>query len=254
MIQFARYAPYLAARGHRVSLIVIPTLVELFHSLKGIQRVIATPFKPREEKGPICWLPLMSVPHVLGLAEDDLRADVPYLAAEPARVAVWAKRLGAHGFKIGIAWQGNPKYTDDEKRSIPLAEFAPLAEIAGVRLISLQLGSGSDQIENVAFRDRIETLGEAFDAGPSSFLDTAAVMTRLDLVVISDTSIAHLAGALARPAFVALARVPDWRWLLDRDDSPWYPSLRLFRQSAPGDWPGVFARIAEAVRELAGRG
>src|SRR5262249_47891169 len=133
----------------------------------------------------------------------------------------------------------------DKLRSIPLHEFAALAGIPGVRLISLQKGTGVEDIPAASFE--IETLGESFDEGGGAFLDSAAVMMNLDLVVTPCTSIARLAGALGRPTFVALMHVPEWRWLLDRDDSPWYPATRLFRQSSAGDWPPVFARIADAV-------
>jgi hypothetical protein len=130
-----------------------------------------------------------------------------------------------------------------------LAVLAPLAQIAGVRLISLQKGLGEEQIATVDFRDRIETLGENFDEDGGAFADTAAAMMSLDLVVCPNTSIAHLAGALGREVFLALPRAGDWRWLLGRDDSPWYPTLRLFRQTTSGDWSDVIARMAQAVAQ-----
>jgi hypothetical protein len=173
------------------------------------------------------------------------------LAAEPQRVAAWRERLGEHGFKIGIAWQNAGASHLDKLRSIPLHEFADLSVIPGVRLISLQKGPGVEEVGEVEFAERIETLGESFDAGGGAFLDTAAVMMSLDLIVTPCNAIAHVAGALDRPTFVALMRVPEWRWLLDRTDTPWYPATRLFRQSRAGDWRGVFAQIADAVRTLA---
>ena len=141
----------------------------------------------------------------------------------------------------------------DRARSFPLAEFAPLARLPGVRLISLQKGRGSEQIADLPSGVTVETLGADFDAGPDAFIDTAAVMSRLDLVVTSDTSIAHLAGALGRPTWVVLKHVPDWRWLLGREDSPWYPTMRLFRQETLGDWKPVFARMAEELGTLLSR-
>jgi len=151
-----------------------------------------------------------------------------------------------------MAWQGNPHVALDIGRSVPLAEFAPLAEMPGVRLIALQKGFGSEQIGTCGFGDRILVPGPDFDEGPDAFLDTAALMMSLDLVVTSDTSIAHLAGALRRPCFLALKKYPEWRWGMTGETTAWYPSMRLFRQERDGDWGGVFERIAEAVRERAG--
>jgi tetratricopeptide (TPR) repeat protein len=188
---------------------------------------------------------LMSLPLAFGVTLDGIPASVPYLRAEPERDAAWRARLGTRGFRIGIAWQGKPGVID-EGRSIALREFAPLAAIPGVRLISLQKGLGSGQLADADFA--IETPGADFDSGPDAFLDSAAVMQSLDLVITSDTAIAHLAGALGRPAWVALKYLPEWRWMLSRPDSPWYPTLRLFRQQAPGDWGGVFATMARELQ------
>ena len=166
--------------------------------------------------------------------------------AEGPLIARWKERIDEHGFKVGIAWHGNPK-TLDASKFIPLQEFAPLAAIPGVRLISLQYRDGLDQLARLPPDIAIETLGDDFNRGPDGFVDTAAVMSNLDLVVTCDTSIAHLAGALARPTWIGLKQVPDWRWMLDRSDSPWYPSARLFRQSVRGDWAGVVLNMARAL-------
>ena len=149
---------------------------------------------------------------------------------------------------MGFCWQGNPDHLADRQRSIPHSQFAPLAEIPGVRLLSLQAPPASAQIADSAFGHRIETLGEAVDQEAGAFMDTAAVMMHLDLIIACDTSVAHLAGALGRPVFIALSHVPDWRWLRDREDSPWYPTARLFRQDQAGEWTPVFERITAAVR------
>ena len=150
---------------------------------------------------------------------------------------------------MGIAWQGNPRYKWDAHRSIPLAAFAPLAHMPRVRLISLQKGPGAEQIRSVNVE--VIDFGTKLDK-EAAFVDTAALMQSLDLVITSDTAIAHLAGALGAPAWVALKQVPDWRWMMDRADSPWYPSIRLFRQSARNDWNGVFADIERELRVLVG--
>ena len=216
--------------------------------MPGVERVI-TDIESIDNAGQARWLPMMSLPFVLGTTPDTVPARVPYLAADPQRIAGWRERLGGEGFKIGITWQGSTDFRLDRSRSLPLAAFAPLAQIDGVRLVSLQKGLGEEQIATVAFRDRIETLGERFDEDGGAFADSAAAMMSLDLVVCPNTSIAHLAGALGRDVFLALPRAGDWRWLIGRDDSPWYPTFRLFRQTTSGDWSDVIARMADAIRE-----
>jgi tetratricopeptide (TPR) repeat protein len=246
-IQFCCFVPHLAERGYRIALWT-NRLTELLQTVRGVEKVGAD-FADLVGAGRARWLPMMSLPHVLGTTPETVPRTAPYLAADAARVAAWQTRLGPQGFKIGIAWQGSPAYRQDKLRSIPLVAFAALADIPGVRLISLQKGYGSEQVGQVPFGDRVEGLGDDFDSGPA-FLDTAAVMMNLDLVISPNTAIAHVAGALGRRVFVALNHVPDWRWLMGRDDSPWYPSARLFRQTAAGDWGGVFARIAPAIRDM----
>jgi hypothetical protein len=188
------------------------------------------------------WCPLLSLPRLFGTPPAP-----PYVRADTARVAFWRERIGAHGRRIGIAWQGNPAAPAERGRSIPLREFLPLAKLPNVRLISLQKHHGLDQLATLPQGMSVETLGEDFDAGPDAFADAAAVMQSLDLVVTSDTSIAHLAGALGRPVWVALQHVPDWRWLLRGEDCAWYPTMRLFRQTRRGDWGGVFERMAQQL-------
>ena len=152
--------------------------------------------------------------------------------------------------KIGICWQGNPLKKVDHGRSVPLRCFHPIAILPDVRLLSLQKNHGLDQLSDLPSGMRIENLGAEFDSGRDAFIDAAAVISCLDLIVTSDTSIAHLAGALGRPVWVVLRHMPDWRWLLDRSDSPWYPAMKLYRQSVRGDWDGAFERITEDVAKL----
>ena len=163
----------------------------------------------------------------------------------------WKQRLaGIEGLRVGIGWQGNPRYPFDRGRSIPLEQFAPLAQIPQVRLISLQKEAGIDQLARNAESFEIITLGGELDA-EGAFVDTAAVIRNLDLVVTSDTALAHLAGALGAAVWMPLPIVPDWRWLLARDDSPWYPTMRLFRQSTAGDWHEVFDELPRRSSPLA---
>ena len=250
MIQFARFAPLFAGRGFDVTLLVPEMIRPLLSTLEGVT-VAALGEALEFGRKPVRWMPLMSAPAAFDVRPDNVPRHVPYLAADPALIERWSAWLGGDGFKIGINWGFGSVRNAFRRRDIPLAAFAPLADIAGVRLISLQTGAPVQQIGAAPFRGKIETPEIDIKLAAGSFLDTAALMTRLDLVVTCDTSLAHLAGALARPVFTALPSVPDWRWLRDRDDTPWYPTMRLFRQSAPQSWTDVFARIAVAAAEMA---
>jgi len=191
--------------------------------------------------------PLMSLPAIHGTTEATIPHAIPYLSAEPVAVTRWRTRLGEHGFRVGIAWQGNPARREDTGRSIGLRHYLPLAAVPGVRLISLQTGTGTEQLTPGM---PIEVPDDDFDSGPDGFIDTAAAMLGLDLVITSDTAVAHLAGALGRPVWVALRVVPDWRFMLERTDSPWYPTMRLFRQTVRDAWGPVFGAMREALAAL----
>lgn len=246
-LQFCRYATLVAARGGRVALETPRSLLRLLSGLAGVSSfVVAGDELPDFDY----HCPLMSLPLALGTRIETIPAAMPYLAAEPARVAMWRDRIGPSGFCVGIVWQGSPGYEDDHKRSIPLARFAPLAQVPGVRLISLQKINGLDQLERLPAGMQVETLGAGFDKGPDAFLDAAGVMMSLDLIVSVDTATAHLAGALGRPVWLPLATVPHWVWMLEREDTPWYPNTRLFRQREPGVWQEVFERIAHRLKAV----
>ncbi|MGO9851018.1 MAG: tetratricopeptide repeat protein [Steroidobacteraceae bacterium] len=245
-LQFCRYAHLAQQRGAQVILRAQPQLAELLATLGTGVRVVA----PGEEPQHCDYqCALLSLPLALRTTLQTIPHAVPYLKADPRRVSEWRERLGPAGFKVGIAWQGS-RNRIDVGRSVPLAMFAPLAGIPGLRLISLQKGEGVEQLQREAGAMPLELPGEAFDTGPQAFLDSAALMQHLDLVITCDTALAHLAGALGRAAWVALKYVPDWRWLLDRTDNPWYPSMQLFRQSRSGDWEGVFAAIRTELAKL----
>lgn len=243
-IQFVRYLPLIEDRGGRVIFLCPPPLEAMFRTLRSSVELVADAKRlPKID----VQIPLMSLPYLLGTRLETIPADVPYLAADPARMAAWADEFaGVRDFKVGICWQGNPKHKGDRYRSLPLTTFEPLVNLPGVRFFSLQKNHGQEQLAKAPFADQITNLAPRLD----SFLDTAAAMQHLDLIVCCDTSLAHLAGALGRPVWVALPRSPDWRWLLAREDSPWYPSLRLFRQRRAGQWGEVFERITAALREL----
>jgi tetratricopeptide (TPR) repeat protein len=246
-IQFVRFLPMLAHLGAKITFLCHPNLIRLFETYAEDME-IAGETAPDRRFDFQCAL--MSLPLWLGTELSNLPNPARYLVPEAARVAHWREKIGTAGFKIGIGWQGNPRGEIDKGRSVPLASFVPLSTIPGVRLISLQKIHGLEQLANLPLGMTVETLDD-FDTAQEAFIDTAAILQSLDLVVTSDTALPHLAGALGVPTWVALKHVPDWRWMLDRSDSPWYPSLTLFRQSAPGAWQGVFSRMAGEVRRLA---
>ncbi len=241
-IQFVRFAGLLAEQGARVVLECPQKLVGLFSTCRGIERVVAE----RQELPPFdVQVPLMSLPGLLGVTPERVPGSEPYLWAEPGRVEAWRQRLGAsEKVRVGIAWQGNPRFVWDRWRSAPLRAFAALAEVDGVELISLQQGPGSEQLAELRGRFAVTRL-EGLDR--EGFLDTAAVMKCLDLVVCVDTAAGHLAGALGVPVWLALAAVADWRWLREREDTPWYPGMRLWRQRQLGEWDETFAQIGKEL-------
>ncbi len=195
----------------------------------------------------------MDAAGLLGLSPDSVPAQTPWLAAEPQRVAHWRRHFGETGFKVGINWAAGPSPDRNlQRRNLPLSAFAPLAALDGARLVSLQKGPAVAEIARAPFRERIETPPHDPDWNPDNGLDLAAILSTLDLVVTCDTFVAHLAGALGRPVLLALPAVADWRWLAGREDTPWYPSMRLMRQRRPGDWSDPMTRIAADVRERIG--
>jgi hypothetical protein len=243
-VQFCRYLPLLEATGAHVVFAAQNKLGVLVRTVSPTVKVVGFDKVPARFD---CHCYLMSLPLAFGTSVETIPATVPYLTVEAARIERWRRRLGTHGLKIGLCWQGNARNKDEFGRPFPLAALADLARLPGVRLISLQKEAGTEQLATLPEGMTVETLGEKFDAGPDAFLDSAAVIQCLDLVISCDTAIAHLAGALGRPVWLALKAMPDWRWMTGRTDSPWYPTARLFRQRTPGDWAPVFAEMVQAV-------
>ncbi|HEY3637868.1 MAG TPA: tetratricopeptide repeat protein [Rhizomicrobium sp.] len=244
-IQFCRFAILAQKRGAKVILAVQEPLVRLLQNLGPNISTIALSSPPPDFDFQVA---LMSLPLAFETG-GTCPVQIPYLHAEGDRIENWRRRIGDTGVKIGICWQGNRKVKIDAGRSFPLRHFEAISVISDIRLISLQKNDGLEQLAELPAGLQVETLGKDFDAGPGAFLDTAAVMMLLDLVITSDTAIAHLAGALGRPVWLLLQHAAEWRWMLERADSPWYPTVRLFRQKRHGDWAGVFTDVQRELRK-----
>lgn len=246
-IQFVRYVQLLARFEAEISLVVRRVLLQLFQTnLPGIDVSDTLGLRGGFHR----QVSLMSLPFVFHTRLDTVPNEVPYLQAQPDRIEKWHARLAGDGVKVGLCWQGNRKLARDHFRSIPLAAFAPFSSVPGLRLLSLQAVDGLDQLEHLPAGMKVETLDLDSVAALDGFAEVAAIMANLDLVVSIDSAIAHLAGALAVPVWTAIRAESEWRWLQNREDSPWYPTMRLFRQAKTGDWSGVIARMTNELGNL----
>jgi tetratricopeptide (TPR) repeat protein len=243
-IQFVRYAELLQQRGAKVIVECAAPVARLLSTCPGVDDVVIVG-KPLPAFD--FALPLVSLPGVLGTTLETIPARVPYLRADAGLVERWRDELGHEpALKVAIAWHGRPSHPNDRIRSIPLSHFESIARTAGIRLYSIQVGHGREQLATIAKDWPIVDLGDKL----GDFCDTAAVLCNCDLLITCDSAPAHLAGALGLPVSVALRFTPDWRWMLERDDSPWYPTIRLFRQTQRGDWGDVFERIAAELQSM----
>ncbi len=235
-IQLSRFLPLLATRGARVALACDARLIPLLGTLPGVAEVV-----PRGAALPRYdfWVDQMSLPRLFDLTPDTIPAAGGYLSADPARVAAWRAALPA-GRNVGLVWAGNPLHSNDRRRSLPPEQLARLSAVSGIRFVSLQVGPRADEAAAMA------------DCSPhlADYAETAALTAALDLIVTVDTSVAHLAGALGVETWVMLPFAPDWRWILGRDDTPWYASMRLIRQPRPGDWDSVLDTVALRLSRL----
>lgn len=244
-IQFCRYAPLVAARGARVVLGVPGALRKLMLTLDGVEEVVAQTPLPVFD----CHCPLLSLPLALGTRLDTIPATVPYLRGDPAAREVWNGRLGRRAApRVGLVWSGRPTHTNDANRSVALKELLPLTGCEA-QWVSLQKDIRASDVPAVAGMRDLQRFGEEL----TDFADAAALLSELDLLITVDTAMAHLAGALGIPVWVLLPHVADWRWLQEREDSPWYPTARLFRQPVAGDWGSVIERTAAELRSFIGR-
>lgn len=250
-IQFVRYAPLVAARGARVVLACAEPLRALFETVQGVESV----FVP-EQSVPVFdfHVPLMSLPLAFRTTLDDLPSQVPYLHAPEKKAAAWHRRLAEQDsrLRVGLAWSGNPRFAAARLKGCPVERLKPLLSVPGCVFVSLQTGNAAVEAARLA-----RGSSPVFEAGPelAGFDDTAALVAALDLVISIDTAVAHLAGALGKPVWIVLPYAADWRWLIDREDSPWYPTARLYRQPHPGDWASVVDRLAtDLARRSKGNG
>lgn len=251
-LNFVRFAKVLRDRGARTLVYSQPPLMALLQNSKELGAVYPNSLGLDQPVDLQCSL--VDVADVLQVNAETIPGQCPYLSPAPQLIRYWSQRLPKPaGIKrIGIAWQGNPDHQADVFRSIPLRCFEALCAVPDIELVSLQSGFGSEQLAHWKGRRPILNLGSDVDKSSGAFMDTAAIMHQLDLVITSDTSIAHLAGAMSIPTWIAIGKIPDWRWLLDREDSPWYPSVRLFRQSKLGDWDSVFQRMTTSLANFSG--
>jgi hypothetical protein len=244
VIHFSRYIPWAAERCPNIA---IACSVEMNPLLRQVypraQLFNAWPACPPFRS----FRALSGLPALHGTRPHNVLVGIPYLRADPARTATWKERLDrlvpATSRRVGIVWAGRPAHNNDRSRSISLAAFAPLASVPGVALISLQKGPAASQAGHYFGAAPLLNLG----AEIVDFDDTMAILETLDLLVTVDTAVGHLAGAMGRPAFILLAYAPDWRWLLNRSETPWYPSACLFRQTKPGVWDDVMAQAAARI-------
>ena len=244
-IQFIRFIPQVKKLGGHVILLCQPELIRLFTGVEGIDTMVSRPLEGVPDIEFDCLIPLMSLPHVLAINSSDQFCAEAYLTIENPPAAKWHQQISDDGkLNVGIVWAGNPKHKNDLNRSIPFDLFGDLAKISGVKLYSLKVGPDFDQIK--ISPNEIKNLGSQI----TDFQDTAEAVSCLDLVITVDTSIAHLAGAMGKPVWVLLPFAPDWRWMLESDGSPWYQSMRLFRQQQLGEWSYPFQRISEALEVL----
>ena len=251
-LQFVRFAPQLKQQDARVVVLCDPVLIPILARTGDVDAWITSTREPFEAD--FC-VPMMSLPHRLHTTLATIPAPIPYVFADPRLVEKWKSTLAqSEGFKVGIIWQGNRQMLWDRHRSIPLSHYAPLARVPGVQLVNLQKGAGIEQLREFAEAWGVIDFSQQIDKSAGAFMDTAAIMKNLDLVITSDTAAAHLAGALGARVWLAVHRVPDWRWMLEREDSPWYPTMRIFRQKQLGEWSEVFERIAGELQQLVAQG
>jgi tetratricopeptide (TPR) repeat protein len=245
-IQFVRYLPRVKAKGGQVLLACQPDLHRLLVNLAGVDALLADARDLPVDVDFDMHVSLLELPRLFGTELASIPQQVPYLTVNAEQVAAWRSRIGAERFNVGLCWAGRPTHPNDRNRSIALSAFAPLARVPGVTFYSLQKGAAAQQLRQPpAGMELIDCSSDLHD-----FADTAALMMNLDLLISVDTAPVHVAGALGQEVWTLLPFAPDWRWLRAREDSPWYPTMRLFRQPRLGDLAAVMERVAEALARV----
>ena len=242
-LQSCRYLPLVRQRVEHVVFECQPELYRLLTGMFGDIELIKRRSGTLPDASYDLQIPIMSLPRLFGTVMDSIPNNTPYIHADPQLVEYWRQRLNSSDFKVGVVWAGNPNFKGDQKRSLSLTALTPLGDIQDVCFYSLQKGPAAAEVVTPPAGMRLIDLAPELN----DFATTAAVIANLDLVIAVDTAVAHLAGAMGKPVWALIYSPPDWRWLLDRDDTPWYPTMRLFRQSAPGEWGPVIERVAEAL-------
>lgn len=249
VMQFCRYIEHLLPHCPKLVVAASPPVLPLVRQQSPLPRY----FSHWQDMGHVdCHIPLTSLPRIFGAGAGPIPLRIPYIQADAARAAYWRERLdqaapAAPRRRIGVAWAGRPEHDNDARRSLTLAQLAPLAALPDTTLVGLQVGPARDQVRQYRARAPLLDVGGLL----TDYAETAAVMAGLDHVVCVDTSVAHLAGAMGVPVSVLLPYAPDWRWMLGRNDSPWYPSMRLYRQARPCDWSGVVQAVARDLGRMA---
>ena len=245
-LQFIRYLPMVKCRGGIVIFEAFGPLLGILNGFPGIDKLVEISSDRRHVESCDYYAPLMSLPMLFATELSSIPSNIPYIFADPVKVEQWKNRISRIGFRVGIVWAGKPEHENDGNRSSTLKDFTTLARIPGIELYGLQKGDAARKAEDLVGMKRIIN----FDCELKDFSETAAAIENLDLLISVDTAAAHLAGAMGKPVWTILPYAPDWRWLLEREVSLWYPTMRLFRQPAHGDWGSVFDKIKDELQKL----
>ena len=245
-LQFIRYLPMVKRLGGTVIFEAFGPLLEIMRGFPGIDKLVEISPDRRHVENCDYYVPLMSLPMLFATDIPTIPTNIPYIFADPEKVGQWKNRTNKKGYKIGIVWAGKSEHENDGNRSCAIEHFFTLAGIRGIELYGLQKGGAARQTETLGGMKRIIN----FDRELTDFSETAAAIDNLDLLISVDTALVHLAGAMGKPVWILLPHAPDWRWLLEREDSPWYPTMRLFRQPGRGDWGAVFDKVKDELEKL----
>ena len=245
-IQFVRYLPMVKSRGGKVIFETLKPLIGLLNNFPGVDEIIE--YNP-DEKSSIqfdYYASLLDMPYIFETTVETIPSDVPYIYADPVKSRYWSERISKDKFNVGIVWAGSPEHGNDRYRSCKLQSFSSLSMIEGVCLYGLQKGKAAEQMAELTGQIPVINISDDFE----DFTDTAAAIDNLDLVISVDTSVLHLAGAMGKKVWALLPFSPEWRWMLNREDSPWYPTMKLFRQKKRNDWYGLFKQVCEELKML----